>query len=125
MNNLFMRQVFAIRFDVSSNRVKLTLEINCGLYIDYFFCSFSLANVLSIMDKDFPKKQVISPIWFGKTSKPMVFGPKLVTYQEPITNVRLHSKQMVPLISEEHLTAILEMLDNVPMLKGIVTHLKK
>ena len=77
------------------------------------------------MDKDFPKIQVISPIWFGSLAKALVFGPKLVTYQEPITNVRLHSKQMVPLISEEHLIAILEMLDNVPMLKGIVTHLKK
>ena len=51
------------------------------------FFIFFLANVLNIMGKDLHKRRVISPIWCGNLQKPMVFGHKLVIYQEEGTNV--------------------------------------
>ena len=92
------------------NLSKYPSEIN-------IFCSFPLANVLTIMDKDFPKVQVISPIWFGSLAKAMVFGHKLVTYQELSWNALSHSKWIVLITFKEHFQQMLETLDNVLMWK--------
>ena len=69
------------------------------------------------MDKDFPKILVISPIWFGSLAKALVFGHKLVTFQELAINALSHSKRIVMLTLMEHFLRMLEMLDNVPMWK--------
>ena len=90
----------------------ITLEINCELYVG------SLVNVLCIVENIRGKRQVISPKLFGNLSKPMVFGHKLVTYQDPYTNVLLHWKQR-NIMSKEHGKAMLvEDMDNVPMWTG-------
>ena len=72
---------------------------------------------MTIMDKNLTQILLFSPIWFGSLAKALVFGHKLVTFQELPINALSHSKRIVILTGMENILRMLEMLDNVPMWK--------